>query len=108
MKTVKSFIDYEKLKNNKAVIFYFSHDECNVCKVLLPKIKNLIHSDFPNIYLGYCDVKKYPDVASQNRIFTVPSILIFFEGKQYFQFTRNVSILEIAESIKRPYNMIFN
>ncbi len=48
MKTVRSFIDYEKLKNNKAVIFYFSHDECNVCKVLLPKIENLIHSDFPN------------------------------------------------------------
>ncbi len=108
MNTVKSYNDFiNEVNNNKAVVFYFSHKDCSVCKVILPKLEHLFESNFPQIKLLYCNTKTAPEIAAQNRIFTVPSVLIYFEEKQYFQFSRNFSIDEIKTAIERPYKMIF-
>ncbi len=108
MHTVNNYNEFsEEVRNNKSVIFYFSHQNCSVCKVLLPKVDQLINTTFPEIKLIYCNTQSSPEVAAQNRIFTVPSVLIYFEGKQYFQFSRNFSIDQIKEAIERPYKMIF-
>ncbi len=90
-----------------AILRYFSHDKCHVCKVLLPKVKQLIIREFPQIHLEYINIETDSVAATQYQVFTAPAILIFFEGKEYYRFARNISINQLKEAIERPYNMLF-
>jgi len=46
-------------------------------------------------------------MAAQYRVFTAPTILVFFEDKEYYRFARNVSISELQSSIQRPYELLY-
>ena len=89
------------------VLAYFSHDRCSVCKVLLPKVKDLLTSDFPKVKMAYCDIEQVPETAAQNSVFTAPTLLIFVQGKEYMRFSRNVGLDPLAQTIARPYGMLF-
>jgi thioredoxin-like negative regulator of GroEL len=54
----------------------------------------------------YVDIEKSPVISGQFRIFTIPTILIFFEGKEQLRYSRNISMHQLEESISRPYGMI--
>jgi len=95
------------IDQNDAALIYFSHEQCNVCKVLKPKIEELITENFPKIHLFYCDTIKYPEIAAQNSIFTVPTIIIYFGGKELYRKSRNIGIVELESLIERPYSMMF-
>lgn len=107
-KTVKDYKEYLEITEGKdAVLIYFSHEKCSVCKVLKPKIEELINKDFPKIELYYCDTVELPEVAAQNSIFTVPVILVYFGGKESFRKARNLGIKELCLHLERPYHLIF-
>jgi len=106
--TIISPENYQQaIDQNEAVLFYFSHDQCNVCKVLKPKIAELVETEFPKLKLFYCDTINIPELAAQNRIFAVPTIVVFFAGKEYIRKSRNMGIDELSNEMKRPYEMIF-
>lgn len=106
---IKSYKEFLKLKEEEtAVLAYFSTDACNVCKVLKPKVEKLIKSEFPKIKLIYIKSDVLPELAAQNQVFAAPTILIFFEGREYIRKSRNIGIGELQREIKRPYLMIFS
>jgi thioredoxin 1 len=96
-----------KIETEKAVLLYFSSDSCSVCKVLKPKVAELLHKQFPLMKSNYVDIEKSPVISGQFRIFTIPTILIYFEGKEQVRFSRNISMHQLAETIERPYSMLF-
>lgn len=100
--------EQELTKSSDALVLYFSHDACNVCKVLLPKAKQLIADKFPKVDLKFIDTKNQQELAAQFQVFTVPSILIYFEGKEYKRFSRNIGITQLEEAIARPYQLLFD
>jgi len=105
---INSFEEFLKLKENEAALLaYFSTEACNVCKVLKPKVAELVDSDFPEIKLVYIKSDKLPEVAAQNQVFAAPTILVFFEGREYIRKSRNIGIGELQKEIERPYSMIF-
>ena len=107
--TVSDFNDFqETIKKNNAAIFYFSHEKCNVCKVLKPKVQELVSSDFIKIKLFYVDIYKNPDIAAQNGILTAPTLLFFAEGKENLRLGRHFGIDELKEKLKRPYELMYN
>ncbi len=91
----------------KGLLLYFSSDSCSVCKVLKPKVKDLLQDQFPEMISRYVDIEKSPVISGQFRIFTIPTILIFFEGKEQVRYSRNISMHQLEDSISRPYNMLF-
>jgi thioredoxin 1 len=95
------------LDKEEAVLVYFSHEECNVCKVLKPKIKALLEQDFPKITMAYADTVKHPEIAGQQSVFTVPTIVVYFGGREYIRVSRNIGVQALAEQMKRPYGMMF-
>jgi thioredoxin-like negative regulator of GroEL len=95
------------IEQNEAALFYFSHEQCNVCKVLKPKVAELIEKNFQNIKLFYCDTITYPDLAAQNSIFAVPTLSIYFTGKEFIRKSRNLGIEELAKVLERPYDLLF-
>ncbi len=106
---VQSFEEFLKLKEEEpALLAYFSTDACNVCKVLKPKVTELIQNEFPQIKMVYIKSDVLPDVAAQNQVFAAPTILIFFEGREYIRKSRNIGISELQREIDRPYSLFFN
>lgn len=99
--------EYLKQKNSEAVLFYFSHDECNVCKVLKPKVRELLQEKFPKMNMFYVDIRHTPEVAGQESVFTVPTISVVFDGKETIRKSRNIGIEELSQSIRRPYELFF-
>lgn len=87
----------------KSEIFakYFTSEGCNVCKVLLPKIKQLFEEQYSNIQFDVVDVKVSPIEAANNQVFTIPVFVIYFEGKEQYRFVRVFSLEEIKEKLDR-------
>ncbi len=105
IKTLEEFAHI--IESNDGALFYFSHEQCNVCKVLKPKVEELIRKDFPKVELFYCDTVNSPELAAQNSVFAVPTLLIYFGGRETVRKSRNVGIQELQGEIERPYQIIF-
>ena len=95
----------QTLQKPGIVICYFSHDECSVCKVLRPKIQEIINQ-IPDISFLYIDVRENPQISGQNMVFAVPTIIIFFEGREAKRYSRNISIPELKIYLERISNQV--
>ncbi|MFV0590010.1 MAG: thioredoxin family protein [Draconibacterium sp.] len=104
---ISSFEAFETLKGEPALLAYFSTEACNVCKVLKPKVVQLLEAEFPEMKMAYVKSDVLPEIAGQNRIFAAPTILVFFDGREYIRKSRNIGISELQEAIARPYEMMF-
>jgi len=93
--------------NEEALLVYFSTESCNVCKVLKPKVAELLSGSYPKIRMVYVDIEKSPVISGQNRVFTIPTILLFVQGREIARFSRNFSIGELEEQIDRFYTHVF-
>lgn len=46
--SIETLLEFQQLiLQNKAISFYLSTPECNVCKVLKPKVIQMVQNDFP-------------------------------------------------------------
>lgn len=95
------------IEQEKGVLLYFSSDSCSVCKVLKPKVTELLTSKFPRMSLRYVNTELSPMIAGQFRVFTIPTLLIYFEGKEQLRYSRNISISQLEESLSRTYTLVF-
>lgn len=106
--SIKTLSDFQDLvQKHKAVCFYLSTPECNVCKVLKPKVIEMLKEDFPQIQFYYVDLNEAKEISGQLSVFSVPTILVYFEGKETIRTSRNVHFEELREQIDRYYKMIF-
>ena len=64
-----------------AVLVYFSTPDCRVCQALRPKVAELLARDFPRLSGVYVDCTALPDAAGQYQVFSVPTMIGFFEGR---------------------------
>lgn len=100
--------DIEKLVTKKtAVMLYFYNDNCSPCKVLRPKVQEMVMEDFPKLEFRLINAEQFPATSAQYGVFASPAILVFFEGKEYIRESKNISINELHDKIERIYNMIF-
>lgn len=106
---IQSLEEFNRLKKEEpALLGYFSTEACNVCKVLKPKVAELIQQEFPKVKLAYVKSDVLPDVAGQHQVFAAPTILVFFDGRESIRKSRNIGIDELRREISRPYSMIFS
>lgn len=104
----KSFEEFlEVSRSSTAICFYLSTVECNVCKVLKPKVIEMIESDFSEMNFCYVDLNEAKEISGQLSVFSVPTILVYFDGKEAIRVSRNVHLEELREQIERYYKLIF-
>lgn len=94
-------------EQNRAAVFYFSTPDCNVCKVLKPKLIELIKSNFPEIHFNYINLEEEKGLSAQLNIFTVPTIIFYFDGKEFLRKSRFINLEELSEEIERIYRIMF-
>ena len=108
MESVYSLPEVEALiREEKALLIYFSSESCSVCKTLRPKVWKMITGTFPKMRSIYVDTERSSLIAGQHRVFSIPAILLFFEGKEHIRLNRNISLYQLEDVISRPYHMLF-
>lgn len=106
---IKSLDEFNHMKQEEpALLAYFSTDACNVCKVLKPKVDELVQREFPKLKMVYVKSDVLPDIAGQHQVFAAPTILVFFDGRETIRKSRNIGLDELHREIARPYSMIFS
>lgn len=101
--------DIEKeIQSNDAVMLYFSGKNCGVCTALKPKIQSSFQTHFPKIIQIFISASDYPHIAAHFSIFTIPSVLVYFNKKETKRESRHISVDQLVQSTRRPYDLFFN
>jgi len=93
---------------NDAVMIYFSGEDCGVCKVLQPQIRKLLDEKYPKIVQYYIEASDSRELCGSLSIFAVPTLIIYFDGKEFIRKSRNFSALELDKDLSRPYSLFFD
>lgn len=94
------------INTGNPVLIYFSGENCSVCKVLKPKIEEEISKNFPLFDLLEVQTDIHKEITSHFTVFSIPTMLVFFDKKEFFRRGRNMSVSMLMEEIKRPYNLM--
>ena len=107
---MKQLENLDELQNSintgKPVLVYFSGENCSVCKVLKPKIEDEIKENFPKMKICEVQTDLYKELTAYFMVFSLPTILVYFDKKEFKRYGRNISIPIFIEELKRPYNLI--
>lgn len=93
--------------NTKGIVIYFYNTTCSSCKVLRPKVRDMINQSFPGIEFREINVEEYPEITASASVYTAPVIIVYFEGKETLRESRYISLTQLEEKIKRYYSMLF-
>ncbi len=88
MADVKHFgndnFENEVLKSNNLVLVDFWAAWCGPCKMIAPTLEELAN-DMPNVVIGKVNVDEEPDLAGKFGIRSIPTLIIFKDGKKIEQ-----------------------
>ena len=96
----------KKLKEKLALVLYFSSPSCNVCHVLRPKLMEALEKNYPSIGRYHADIALTPEIAANFHVFSAPTIIVFFEGREFIRKGRAVSVDGLLQEIQRPYELM--
>lgn len=96
----------QTIKENLAVMVYFSAPTCNVCHALKPKLLEAIDANFKEFEVVSVDTSVSQDIAAHFSVFTIPTVLVFLDGREFLRKSRHMSVDEVIREIKRPYEIM--
>ncbi|KLU62163.1 Low specificity L-threonine aldolase [Peptococcaceae bacterium CEB3] len=88
------------MAQGETAVLYFSSEGCNVCQAVFPKLTNLIHPRL--IRTAKINIDEHPEIAGQLLVFTVPTVLIMYEGKEILRESRFIDF----QRVKRTLNFL--
>jgi len=97
----------EKIETAPALMVYFSGANCGVCKVLHPKLTEAFSKRYPLIEQITIEVEQHPQIAGQFNVFALPTVIVYFDGKEINRKSRNLSVDRFLDEIQRPYGLFF-
>ncbi|CQR47937.1 Thioredoxin [Paraliobacillus sp. PM-2] len=88
------------IQQNNVALVYISREQCSICHSLLPQIEAIMER-YPKISTAHVSADTIPEVAGAFSIFTVPVVLVFVEGKEYYRGARIVPLEPFEAKIKQ-------
>jgi len=94
------------IRTEIGVLLYFSGENCNVCHALRPKFKEVFDAEFPQLKQIYLDAHENAEISAHFQVFSVPTMIVFMDGREFAREGRSVSLHQLSEQLKRPYTMM--
>jgi len=94
------------IREEVGVLLYFSGEHCNVCHALRPKFKEVFDAEFPQLKQIYLDAHENAEISAHYSVFSVPTMLVFMDGREFAREGRAVSMHKLTEQLARPYKMM--
>ncbi len=83
----------------KLEVELFTGASCGICHVIKPKIEAML-KPYETVQFKVVEVENDREYSAQNRVFTVPVLLIKVEGKEFDRFIHSFSVVEVETKIK--------
>ncbi len=98
----------QTIKENLAVMLYFSAPTCNVCHALKPKLLEAIDKNFKTFTIISVDTSIEQEIAAHFSVFAIPTVLVFLDGREFLRKSRHMSVDEVVREISRPYEIMIS
>ena len=98
----------DSVRREVGVLLYFSGENCNVCHALRPKFKEAFESHFPEVKQIYLDAHENPEISAHYQVFSVPTMIVFLDGREFAREGRNVSLHQMVSQLERPYSIMMS
>ena len=98
----------QRIRQAPALAVWFSAPGCRVCSDLQPKLATLLEDHFPLFQSARVDCTATAEAAARHQVFSVPTLLIYFEGRESLRKIRNLSLPGLAAELQRPYHLLFD
>ncbi len=98
----------DKIQTIPALLIYFYNDACAPCLALRPKVLSMVTKEFPMMELDFINAAANPEIAGHFGVFSAPTLLVFFEGKESIRESKYISLPELENKIERYYNMLMD
>ena len=96
----------QTIREEVGVLLYFSGEHCNVCHALRPKVRELFDVHFPELKQIFLDAEEHRDIASYFQVLSLPTMIVYMDGKEFAREGRTVSLHQLSEQLKRPYDIM--
>ena len=103
MKTIKNYDEFLEIINNEMIVVIAKTKMCVVCKPLSEKLR-IFMEDYPSIPAYEVYLEDVELFQGQHLVFTVPTILVFSEGKEILRESRFIDF----SKIERLFNLYLN
>jgi len=103
--SLQDALDY--LKQHESVLVFFSDESCNVGDALSPKLQKLLEEHFDKMNFLEINVQMIPEARGYFNIFVIPSVLVYFDGKETIRQARHVNVQSLAAEIDRVYSLFY-
>lgn len=108
IRVIKDSKDFDLAIEKPAAAIYFHSQACGVCNVLLPQLDELLETEYPKIPLYVVNANESMELCGSLTVFSFPTVLIFFEGKESFRIARNINLVSLKRMLERPYEILFS
>ena len=93
--------EQEVAKTKGLVLLDFAAEWCGPCKRLAPIIHELATAYDGKAKVGHLDVDNAPDIAAQFGVMSVPTVILFKDGKKVSETIGLVAKEKLEEMIQR-------
>lgn len=107
---LKNEMDMDSLKSRMEgtvpLLLYFSAEPCTVCHAMLPKLQKALlemedAEEGQDYHLFVIESEKHPEICGQLLVFTVPALLIFWEGREVLRESRFMDLKQIKRILSQ-------
>jgi len=78
--------NFQQQNKNKVVLVDFWAEWCAPCKMMAPVLNDVANELTGNLYVGKLNVEQYQSMAKQYHIRSIPSLILFRNGKEVKRF----------------------
>jgi len=103
IQSIISYEEFEAVRNKNLIILIAKTKNCVVCNPITNKLIEFMHQ-FPSIPMYQVYLEDVSLFQGQHLVFTVPTILVFSEGKEILRESRFINF----EKIQRLFDIYLN
>ncbi|WP_273320480.1 thioredoxin family protein [Vallitalea guaymasensis] len=88
------------IANNEICILLISSSQCGVCISVESKLDELAE-EIGNINVSKVKIDTVPEISGKFLVFTVPTILVFYKGKEVIRQSRFIQFNKLRKEFNR-------
>lgn len=93
--------EFNELMNEKAVLVDFFATWCGPCKMLSPVLEGVAEKMKDKVTIVKVDVDRSPDLAAKFGVMSVPTMIMFKNGRQVDAFSGYMPEADLMANIER-------
>ncbi|VVB54093.1 Thiol-disulfide oxidoreductase ResA [uncultured archaeon] len=91
----------ETIEKDKTVLVDFWANWCGPCRALAPTIKTIATEYEGKVTIGKLDVDEQPAIAEKYQVFSIPTMILFQDGKEVDRIVGLCAKDKITDMIKK-------